>query len=63
LAAAVDIISMAQQLVANVSGQSELDLAQLITSSMEPDNIPPPGVSITWPGNFTGCCSADIILF
>jgi len=47
LAAAVDIISMAQQLVANVSGQSELDLAQLITSSMEPDNIPPPGVSIT----------------
>src|SRR6185436_16083058 len=50
-AAAVDIISIAQQLVPNTNGQSELLLAQLITSSSVPVNIPPPGDSCTCPGN------------
>ena len=45
LADATAIISIPQQLVANVSGQSELDLAQLITSSNLLKTIPPPAVS------------------
>ena len=44
LAEAVDIISMAQQLVPKVSGQSELLLAQLMTSPIAPVIIPPDGV-------------------
>src|SRR4030095_7154302 len=43
-AAAVLIISMAQQLVPNTNGHKELLLAQLMTSSRVPVNIPPPGV-------------------
>src|SRR5262245_36787634 len=48
--AAVDIISIAQQLVPNTSGQSELLLAQLITSSSLVTRIPPPAVGCTSPG-------------
>jgi hypothetical protein len=44
LAEAVDIISIAQQLVPNVSGHRELLLAQLITSAMAPVMMPPVGV-------------------
>jgi hypothetical protein len=43
-AEAVDFISMAQQLVPKVSGQSELLLAQLITSAIAPVMMPPVGV-------------------
>src|SRR5215203_1824044 len=51
LAEAVDIISMAQQLVPNTSGHSELLRAQLITSSSLLVRIPPPEVWCTFPGN------------
>jgi hypothetical protein len=44
---------MPQQLVANVSGHKEFDLAQLMTSSSLLSTIPPPGVSCTWPGKET----------
>src|SRR5580704_17677673 len=50
-AAAVDIISMAQQDVPNTSGQREFDRAQLITSSNFVTRIPPPAVGCTSPGN------------
>ena len=50
LADAVDIISIPQQLVAKVNGQSELDLAQLIRLSSLLKAIPPPGRSCTSPG-------------
>src|SRR5687767_9231461 len=50
LAEAVLIISMPQQLVAKVRGQSELDLAQLTISLNVPATMPPPGVSMIWPG-------------
>ena len=40
-AAAVLIISIAQQLVPNTNGHNELDLAQLITSSSLLNNTPP----------------------
>src|SRR5258705_2734495 len=50
LADAVDIISIPQQLVANVSGQREFDLAQLTRSSSLLSTMPPPGVSCTSPG-------------
>jgi hypothetical protein len=53
LAAAVDIISMAQQLVPKTSGQSEFDLAQLITSSMELTRMPPPGYYVPDRGNWS----------
>src|ERR1700749_1909194 len=49
-ALAVDIISMAQQLVPNTRGQSELERAQLITSSNLVTRIPPPAVGWTSPG-------------
>jgi hypothetical protein len=45
LAAATDIISMPQQLVAKVNGHKELERAQLITSSSLLNTIPPPGIS------------------
>src|SRR5688500_11260670 len=51
LAEATLIISMPQQLVAKVSGQSELERAQFITSWMVEAMMPPPGVGITCPGN------------
>src|ERR1043165_4370556 len=51
LAAAVLIISMAQQLVPNTSGHREFDRAQLITSSSLLTSIPPEGVGWTSPGN------------
>src|SRR5215213_11618892 len=41
------IISMPQQLVANVSGHNELERAQFITSWMVEAMIPPPGPSMT----------------
>src|SRR5688572_15780871 len=50
-AEAVDIISIPQQLVANVSGHNELDLAQLIMSSSLLSTTPPPGTSCISPGN------------
>src|SRR5664279_922127 len=50
LAAATDIISIPQQLVAKVSGHNELERAQLITSSNLLNTIPPPGVSCICPG-------------
>src|SRR3954468_20093339 len=50
LAEATLIISMPQQEVAKVSGHNEFDLAQFITSWIFAATIPPPGVSITWPG-------------
>jgi hypothetical protein len=40
LAEAVDIISIAQQLVPNTSGHNEFERAQLITSSSLLTNIP-----------------------
>src|SRR6188474_3656995 len=43
-AEATAIISIPQQLVANVSGHRELDLAQLITSSSLLSTIPPQGI-------------------
>src|SRR6185436_6159100 len=43
-AAAVDIISIAQQLVPNTNGHKEFDLAQLITSSSLLTSTPPEGV-------------------
>src|SRR6187549_4067319 len=49
-AEATAINSIPQQLVANVRGQSELERAQLITSSNLLNTIPPPGVSCIWPG-------------
>src|SRR5579863_9402171 len=57
-AAAVDIISMAQQDVPNTNGQSELDRAQLITSSSFVTRIPPPAVGCTSPGNDLPATSA-----
>lgn len=63
LAEAVAIISMPQQLVANVSGHKEFDLAQLMTSSSLLSTMPPPGNSCTWPGKDwpfeTGCCMGN----
>jgi hypothetical protein len=50
LAAATDIISIPQQLVAKVSGHKEFDLAQLMTSSSLLSTIPPPGISWISPG-------------
>ena len=50
LAEATAINSIPQQLVAKVSGQSELERAQLITSSSLLNTMPPPGVSCIWPG-------------
>src|SRR4030095_16152457 len=52
-AAAVDIISIAQQLVPNTNGHNELERAQLITSSSLVTSMPPPAVGETVPGNFT----------
>src|SRR5882762_7306484 len=49
-AAAVDIISMAQQLVPNTSGQRELERAQLMTSTSLLMTMPPPAVGCTSPG-------------
>src|ERR1700744_744587 len=49
-AAAVDIISMAQQLVPNTKGHNEFERAQLITSSSFVTSIPPPAVGCTSPG-------------
>src|SRR5436190_12783836 len=56
LAAAVDIISMAQQLVPKTSGQSEFERAQLITSSSLLITMPPPAVGCTSPGNGSAFC-------
>src|SRR6476661_9837239 len=50
LADAVDIISMAQQLVPKTRGQRELARAQLMTSSNLLTTIPPPAVGYTSPG-------------
>src|SRR5689334_17077679 len=47
LADATLIISIPQQLVANVRGQSELERAQFIMSCKVEAIIPPPGVGIT----------------
>src|SRR2546430_2648784 len=44
------INSMPQQLVANVSGHSEFERAQFTTSCIVEAMMPPPGVSIIWPG-------------
>src|SRR5687768_11696283 len=55
LADAVDIISMAQQLVPKTSGQREFDRAQLMTSSSLLTTIPPPAVGCTSPGKGVGC--------
>src|SRR5678809_551723 len=52
-AEAVDIISIAQQLVQNTNGHNELERAQLITSSSLLSKIPPPAVGCTSPGNET----------
>src|SRR5688572_16756502 len=49
LAEAVLIISIPQQLVAKVKGQSEFDLAQLTISLNLPAMMPPPGVSMICP--------------
>ena len=49
-AAAVLIISMAQQLVPNTNGHNELERAQLITSSNLLITIPPPATGCTSPG-------------
>src|SRR5579864_1459813 len=54
LALAALIISMAQQLVPNTRGHSELERAQLSTSSILLTKIPPPGVCSTAPGNGAG---------
>src|SRR6185503_10881518 len=64
-AAAVLIISIAQQLVPNTSGQSELDLAQLITSSSLLTRIPPEGVGTTSPGKDSPSLKAfiELLLF
>src|SRR6185295_15021574 len=43
-AEAVDIISIAQQLVPNTNGHNELERAQFITSSSLLINMPPPAV-------------------
>src|SRR5258708_5835876 len=48
---AVDIISIPQQLVANVSGHKELERAQLIRLSKLLITIPPPGTWCISPGN------------
>src|ERR1700749_4407359 len=50
-AAAVLIISIAQQLVPKTNGHKEFDRAQLITSSSLLTSIPPDGVGWTCPGN------------
>src|ERR1043165_1676411 len=50
LAEANDIISIPQQLVANVKGHKELERAQLITSSSLLNTTPPPAVSWICPG-------------
>src|SRR5579862_3065007 len=50
-AEAVDIISIAQQLVPKTNGHNELARAQLTTSSSLVTNIPPPAVGWTSPGN------------
>src|SRR4051812_38260768 len=47
---ATAIISIPQQLVANVSGHNELERAQLIISSSLLNTMPPPTVSWIWPG-------------
>src|SRR4030095_3130314 len=53
-AEAVDIISMAQQLVPKTSGHNELLLAQSMRSSSLLVMMPPPGVSCTMPGKPSG---------
>src|SRR5436190_20672278 len=53
-APAVLIISMAQQLVPKTNGQRELERAQFTTSSSWLIKMPPPAVSILWPGNGSG---------
>src|SRR5579872_5709887 len=68
LADAVDIISIAQQDVPNTSGQSEFDLAQLITSSNFVTRMPPPAVGCTSPGKdrssgFLGLTSISALPF
>src|SRR5580658_392163 len=68
LAEAVDIISMAQQLVPNTRGQRELDRAQLITSSILLTRMPPPAVGCTSPGKdapdlFCELTSISVLLF
>src|SRR5882672_8545493 len=50
-AEATAIISIPQQLVANVSGHKELERAQLINSSNLLSTMPPPGRSCVSPGN------------
>src|SRR6476620_5979992 len=50
-AAAVLIISIAQQLVPKTRGHNELDRAQLMTSSNLLTSMPPEGVGCTSPGN------------
>src|SRR5580704_14065286 len=60
-AAAVDIISMAQQDVPNTSGQREFDRAQLITSSNFVTRIPPPAVGCTSPGKLPVFCALTSI--
>src|SRR4029078_7907360 len=58
LAEAVAIISIPQQLVANVRGHNEFALAQLIRSSSLLRTTPPPGASCISPGkSFILFCS------
>src|SRR6476620_8249344 len=60
-AAAVDIISIAQQLVPNTSGHKELERAQLITSSSLVTKIPPLAVGCTSPGNVPESASLKLL--
>src|SRR5215218_381980 len=63
LAEAVDIISIAQQLVPKTSGHRELLLAQLITSSSLLVRMPPPGVWCTSPGKvLSSVCSGPFVI-
>ena len=62
-AEATAIISIPQQLVANVKGHSEFERAQLIRSSILLNTIPPPGVSCTCPGNERCIFCSSVNLF